>query len=204
MTDYCPHCHGDGIDPACDGHDEFDHCPCAACDGTGQPLAPQPMTPERLAEIHAHDQRDRQRRSVTPSMVADIADHRTELLAELDRLTASHARALELADETKHTLFQERNQALTQLAEARAEIDGRTPRRITDINEIEALPTGSILLEHIPVHPGHAMAWRKEIDGWWYPSTFSWVRQRGALAMAGAKPLLIHAPGTTAAGDTPC
>lgn len=130
MTDHCPRCHGDGIDPACDGRDEFDHYACTACDGTGRPPTTEPIRPERLAEI--------------------------------ERVT---------------------------------------PRRITDINEIEALPIGSILLEHIPVHPGHAMAWRKEIDGWWYPSTFSWVRQRGALAMAGARPLLIHAPGATT-GDT--
>lgn len=124
----------------------------------------QPITPTRLAEIREHDRRDRERGSVTASMVADIADHRTELLAEVDRLT---------------------------------------PRQITDIDEIDAFPVCTILLEHIARRPGEAMAWRKERDGWWYPSTFSGVRQRGALAMAGVKPLLIHTPdAATAAGDT--
>jgi hypothetical protein len=66
--------------------------------------------------------------------------------------------------------------------------------QITDVDTIEALPVGTILLEQIAQHPGQAMAWRKESDGWWYPSTFSWVRQRGALAMAGVKPTLIHLP----------
>lgn len=83
-----------------------------------------------------------------------------------------------------------------------AEIDRLTPRQLTDVDEIEALPVGSILLEHIPVYPGHAIAWRKEADGWWYPSTFSWVRQRGALAMAGAEAVLIHVPAPAAVGTT--
>lgn len=113
------------------------------------------MNPERLAQIREADHRDHERGTVAPSQVPDIVAHRTELLAEVDRLT---------------------------------------PRQITDIDEIEALPVGSILLEHIPQHPGEAMAWRKERDDWWYPSTFSWVRQRGALAMAGVKPVLIHTP----------
>jgi hypothetical protein len=65
---------------------------------------------------------------------------------------------------------------------------------ITDVAAIEALPVGAILLEQITQHPGQAMAWRKERDGWWYPSTFSWVRQRGALAMAGVSPLVVHVP----------
>ena len=77
---------------------------------------------------------------------------------------------------------------------ALAEVDRLTPRQITDINEIEAFPVGTILLEHIAQRPGEAMAWRKERDGYWFPSTFSWVRQRGALAMAGVKPVLIHMP----------
>lgn len=51
------------------------------------------MTPERLAEIHEHDRRDRERGSVTASMVADIADHRAELLAEVDRLNERVERA---------------------------------------------------------------------------------------------------------------
>lgn len=65
---------------------------------------------------------------------------------------------------------------------------------ITDIGVIDELPIGAILLEQIRRHPGQAMAWRKERDGWWYPSTFSWVCQRGALAMAGAEPTLIWLP----------
>lgn len=44
------------------------------------------ISPQRLAEIRENDRLDRQRGSVTSSMVADIADHRTELLAEVDRL----------------------------------------------------------------------------------------------------------------------
>lgn len=97
----------------------------------------QPITPERLTQIREHDRLDRQRGSVTPSMVADIADHRTELLAEVDRLNASHTRALELADETKLTLFQERNQALAQLAEARAEVAAWLATKTTAAGETE-------------------------------------------------------------------
>lgn len=77
------------------------------------------MTPERLAEIRENDRRDRERGSVTASMAADIADHRSELLAYVAEFEASHARALELADETKLTLLAERNQALAERDAAR-------------------------------------------------------------------------------------
>jgi hypothetical protein len=65
---------------------------------------------------------------------------------------------------------------------------------ITDVDVIEDFPVGTILLEHIAQLPGEAMAWRKENDGWWYPSTFSWVRPRGALGMAGVTPTLVWLP----------
>lgn len=123
------------------------------------------MNPERLAQIREADHRDHERGTVAPSQVPDIVAHRTELLAEVDRLTL---------------------------------------RQITDIDEIDAFPVCTILLEHIARRPGEAMAWRKERDGWWYPSTFSGVRQRGALAMAGVKPLLIHTPDAATAARIGC
>lgn len=63
---------------------------------------------------------------------------------------------------------------------------------ITDVDTIESFPVGTILLEHRA--DGTAMAWRKEYDGWWYPSALAGVRLRGALAMAGVRPMLIWAP----------
>jgi len=76
-----------------------------------------------------------------------------------------------------------------------AEVVRLTPRQITTVEEIEALPVGSILLEQRI--DGSAMTWRQERDGYWFPSSFS-RRQRGALWMAKAAEfaplLLIHTP----------
>lgn len=58
---------------------------------------------------------------------------------------------------------------------------------IMDVETIEALPVGAVLA-------GDGMHWQKQADGWWYPSSFSWIKQRGALAMAGAAPTLVWAP----------
>lgn len=74
---------------------------------------------------------------------------------------------------------------------------------ITDLEAIEAFPVGAILLEHVAQHPGEAMAWRKEFDGYWYPSTFSWIRPCGALAMAGKEPTLIWLPPEASKSDAP-
>jgi len=82
-----------------------------------------------------------------------------------------------------------------------AEVVRLTPRQITTVEEIEALPVGSILLEQRI--DGSAMTWRLERDGYWFPSTFSWVRQRGPLWMAKAAEfaplLLVHTPGSDGA-----
>lgn len=58
---------------------------------------------------------------------------------------------------------------------------------ITDVEAIEALPVGAVLA-------GDGMHWQKQSDGYWYPSSFSWIKQRGALFMAGIEPTLIWLP----------
>lgn len=60
--------------------------------------------------------------------------------------------------------------------------------QITDAETIELLPTGSGMVDD------DGDIWQKQADGWWYPASFSWIRQRGALAIAGANPTLIWLP----------
>lgn len=68
-----------------------------------------------------------------------------------------------------------------------AGLAGLLGTQITDVEVIEALPVGAVLA-------GNGMAWQKQADGWWYPSSFSWIKQRGALAMAGYEPTLVWLP----------
>lgn len=73
----------------------------------------------RLAEIRENDRLDRQRGSVTASMVADIADHRTELLAEVDRLTRQAA----IKDEAIESLRRTPNHNLERADRLKADRD---------------------------------------------------------------------------------
>lgn len=59
---------------------------------------------------------------------------------------------------------------------------------ITDVQTIESLPVGAGVVDFSGV------LWQKKEDGWWYPASFSWVGQQGALAMAGQDPLLVWLP----------
>lgn len=107
------------------------------------------MTPDRLAEIQENDRLDRQRGSVTASMAADIADHRSELLAYVAELEASHARALELADETKLALLDERNRALIA---GNAELDLALAERDQARQRVAELEAAIGQLMQIPLH----------------------------------------------------
>jgi hypothetical protein len=153
----------------------------------------EPMTPERLAEIKACERETRD----GPWTLADANDGDGTppfwVVSTPEDTDDDWSVEVYVGDKAVGEFIA---QARTAVPELLAEVGRLTPRQITTVEEIEALPVGSILLEQRI--DGSAMTWRLERDGYWFPSTFSWVRQRGPLWMAKAAEfaplLLVHTP----------
>jgi len=139
MDDHCPRCHGDGIDPDCDGRDEFDQFACTACEGAGRPRPADPIRPERLAEIRealaaitthrptAYADRDRARDRWT----LNSSDYAAGLLDQVDRLTAELDDARSLARFLRLELIEEHG---------RDDIDRAIRETELDLPDDEPLP----------------------------------------------------------------
>lgn len=138
---HCPRCHGDGIDPDCDGRDEFNQFACTACDGTGRPATADPIRPERLAEIRKHDAAfDLAQPHPFPTRVYA---HRRELLAEVKRLSAELA-AREDDVPARITAEMERDDALAEVDRLTAELakaDAENAKFRSELNDDMARET---------------------------------------------------------------